>query len=49
MSAANIDHWIDGKVVAGTSGRTQDVFDPATGRVTGRVALADQAAVDAAV
>ena len=49
MSAATIDHWIDGKVVAGTSGRTQDVFDPATGRVTGRVALADQAAVDAAV
>ena len=49
MSTANIGHWIEGKVVAGTSGRTQDVFDPATGRVTGRVALADQAAVDAAV
>ena len=49
MSIANIDHYIGGRVVAGTSGRAQDVFEPATGRVTGRVALADRAAVDAAV
>jgi malonate-semialdehyde dehydrogenase (acetylating)/methylmalonate-semialdehyde dehydrogenase len=49
MSIANIDHYIGGQIVAGTSGRAQDVFEPATGRVTGRVALADRAAVDAAV
>ncbi|SCK19684.1 malonate-semialdehyde dehydrogenase (acetylating) / methylmalonate-semialdehyde dehydrogenase [Variovorax sp. HW608] len=39
-SIAAIDHFIDGKVVANTSGRTQVVFNPATGSVTGRAGLA---------
>jgi malonate-semialdehyde dehydrogenase (acetylating)/methylmalonate-semialdehyde dehydrogenase len=49
MSNANIDHYIGGRVVAGTSGRAQDVFNPATGAVTGQVALANAAEVNAAV
>jgi malonate-semialdehyde dehydrogenase (acetylating) / methylmalonate-semialdehyde dehydrogenase len=46
---SSIDHWISGKVVPGKSGRTSDVFNPATGKVTGRVALANASEVDAAV
>jgi malonate-semialdehyde dehydrogenase (acetylating)/methylmalonate-semialdehyde dehydrogenase len=46
---SSIDHWISGKVVPGKSGRTSDVFNPATGKVTGRVALANATEVDAAV
>ena len=49
MSITNIDHYIAGQVVAGTSGRTQDVFNPATGAVTGHVALANSVEVGAAV
>ena len=49
MSNANIEHYIGGRVVAGTSARTQDVFNPATGAVTGQVALANAAEVNAAV
>ena len=44
-----ITHWIDGKAFGGTSERAGDVFDPATGQVTGRVDLADVATVDLAV
>jgi malonate-semialdehyde dehydrogenase (acetylating)/methylmalonate-semialdehyde dehydrogenase len=44
-----ISHWVDGHELAGTSGRTSDVFNPATGEVTGRVDLADAGEVDAAV
>ena len=44
-----IGHFIGGKAVAGTSGRTADVFNPASGEVTGKVALASVAEVDAAV
>ena len=44
-----IGHFIGGKPVAGTSGRTADVFNPASGEVTGKVALANAAEVDAAV
>ena len=44
-----IDHWIDGRPRAGTSGRTAPVHDPATGAQTGEVALASAAEVDAAV
>ncbi|HEX4814287.1 MAG TPA: CoA-acylating methylmalonate-semialdehyde dehydrogenase [Nonomuraea sp.] len=43
-----IGHWINGALVAGGSGRTGDVFDPATGAVAGQVALASAADVDAA-
>jgi len=46
---ARIDHYIDGKVVQSSSGRQQDVFNPATGAVTAQVALASVAEVDAAV
>ncbi|MDO5605478.1 MAG: CoA-acylating methylmalonate-semialdehyde dehydrogenase [Paracoccus sp. (in: a-proteobacteria)] len=35
-----IGHWIDGKENAGTSGRFADVFNPATGEVQARLALA---------
>ena len=43
-----IGHWIGGKHVAGTSGRFGDVFNPATGEVQARVALASTAELDAA-
>ncbi len=46
---APIHHWIDGAVVAGTSGRTSPVFNPALGRQTGAVDLASVEEVDAAV
>lgn len=46
---SEIGHYIQGMRVGGESGRTQDVFNPATGAVTGRVALADAAEVDRAV
>ena len=49
MSTANIDHYIGGRVVASTSGRAQDVFNPATGAVTGRVVMASRGQVDQAV
>ncbi|WP_203336695.1 CoA-acylating methylmalonate-semialdehyde dehydrogenase [Nocardioides limicola] len=40
-SPALITHWAAGTAYAGRSGRTADVTNPATGAVTGRVALAD--------
>ena len=36
----DIGHWINGKMVAGTSGRAADVMNPATGEVQAKVALA---------
>ncbi len=45
----DITHFIDGAAVAGTSGRFGDVFNPNTGEVQARVALATAAEVDAAV
>jgi malonate-semialdehyde dehydrogenase (acetylating)/methylmalonate-semialdehyde dehydrogenase len=44
-----IGHWINGKLVAGTSGRFADVFNPATGEVQAKVALATKAELDSAV
>jgi len=44
-----ITHWIDGRHVAGASGRTSAVYDPALGVITKHVALATQAEVDAAI
>ncbi|MBZ4498856.1 MULTISPECIES: CoA-acylating methylmalonate-semialdehyde dehydrogenase [Dermacoccus] len=44
-----IGHWINGARVAGESGREGDVFNPATGQVTGRVALASPGELDTAV
>ena len=44
-----IDHFIDGRQVAGVSGRQGDVFDPNSGSVQARVPLATAAELDAAV
>ena len=46
---ASIGHYIDNKPVAGKSGRTGDVTNPATGEVTAKVAFASESEVDAAV
>jgi len=46
---ALLGHWIGGRVVPGDPARAQDVFNPATGQVARRVALADAALVDRAV
>jgi malonate-semialdehyde dehydrogenase (acetylating)/methylmalonate-semialdehyde dehydrogenase len=48
-AVTDIGHFIGGKRVAGTSGRSGEVFNPATGAQTGRVAFAGVTEVDAAV
>jgi len=47
--STRITHWIDGAPVTGTSGRTQPVYNPATGLQTGEVDLASTTEVNAAV
>jgi malonate-semialdehyde dehydrogenase (acetylating)/methylmalonate-semialdehyde dehydrogenase len=44
-----ISHWIGGRSVAGESGRSSPVYDPARGVQTGAVDLASDREVDAAV
>src|SRR5258708_10375991 len=44
-----IDHFINGRMGGGASGRFGEVFDPNSGEVQARVALASAAEVDAAV
>jgi malonate-semialdehyde dehydrogenase (acetylating) / methylmalonate-semialdehyde dehydrogenase len=44
-----IDHWIGGAAVAGTSGRTGPVYNPATGAQTGEVTFATPEELDRAV
>ena len=44
-----IGHFIDGKHVAGTSGRTSNVYNPATGEVQATLSLASDAEILAAV
>ncbi|MFT4658121.1 MAG: malonate-semialdehyde dehydrogenase (acetylating)/methylmalonate-semialdehyde dehydrogenase [Candidatus Aldehydirespiratoraceae bacterium] len=44
-----ISHWIDGKVVESTSGRSAAVYDPATGQQSGAVDLASVEEVDIAI
>lgn len=44
-----IPHWIGGKEVPSSSGRTSPVYNPATGEQTGEVGLADTSEVDEAV
>ncbi len=44
-----IHHWIDGAPVAGASGRTGPVYNPATGRQSGAVDLASVEEVDRGV
>ncbi len=45
----DINHFVGGRSVAGTSGRYGDVFDPNTGQVQARVALASPDELDAAI
>jgi malonate-semialdehyde dehydrogenase (acetylating)/methylmalonate-semialdehyde dehydrogenase len=45
----HISHWINGAVVAGTSGRSGAVFNPATGVQTSSVDFASVQEIDAAV
>ncbi len=44
-----IGHFVAGKAVAGTSGRFGDVFDPNTGEVQAKVALAKHSEVEHAI
>jgi malonate-semialdehyde dehydrogenase (acetylating) / methylmalonate-semialdehyde dehydrogenase len=44
-----INHFIGGKEVAGKSGRTADVFNPATGEIQAKVALASAEELNEAV
>jgi malonate-semialdehyde dehydrogenase (acetylating)/methylmalonate-semialdehyde dehydrogenase len=44
-----IGHFIGGKRVAGQSGRTANIFNPATGEVQSTVSLASDAELSAAV
>jgi len=46
---SDIQHYIGGKMVAGTSGRGGDVFNPATGEKIRRVSFATPAELDSAV
>lgn len=48
MTATTIGHLIDGQLVADTA-RTQPVYNPATGSISGHVALASAATVQAAI
>ena len=45
----SIEHLIDGAIVAGTSGITKPVFNPATGEQTAELSMATVGEVDAAV
>ncbi|MDR6378130.1 CoA-acylating methylmalonate-semialdehyde dehydrogenase [Paraburkholderia caledonica] len=49
LSVQQIGHYIGGVAVDSASGRFKEVFNPATGQVTGAVALASIEEVDAAV
>lgn len=44
-----VHHFVGGKTVAGTSGRFGDIYNPNTGKVQARVALASEAELDKAV
>src|ERR1035441_10390660 len=45
----DIGHFIGGKTVKGSSGRFGDVFDPNTGEVRAKVALASKSEVERAI
>ncbi|WP_308909023.1 CoA-acylating methylmalonate-semialdehyde dehydrogenase [Pseudokordiimonas caeni] len=45
----DIHHYADGKIVEGTSGRFGNIFNPSTGEVQGRVALASKAEVEGVI
>ncbi|HEX2654734.1 MAG TPA: CoA-acylating methylmalonate-semialdehyde dehydrogenase [Xanthobacteraceae bacterium] len=44
-----IGHFIGGKTVKGTSGRLSDIFNPSTGEVQAKVALASRSEVERAI
>jgi malonate-semialdehyde dehydrogenase (acetylating)/methylmalonate-semialdehyde dehydrogenase len=44
-----VHHWVNGQTLTGTSGRFGDVYNPASGELQARVALAAPAEVDTAV
>lgn len=44
-----LSHYVNGKALAGTSGRFLDIFDPSTGKVTKKAPLASKAEVEAAI
>jgi len=46
---ARINHWIDGRLVPGESGRSGPVYNPATGAVAAEVDFASVEEIDAAV
>ena len=48
-SRTTVSHWIGGKSSTGSSARTQDVFNPATGEVSRQVELGGSAEVERAV
>ncbi|MFL6071780.1 MAG: CoA-acylating methylmalonate-semialdehyde dehydrogenase [Actinomycetes bacterium] len=45
----HVTHWIDGKSYGGVAERQGDIYNPATGEVTGAVDFADVALMDEAV
>jgi malonate-semialdehyde dehydrogenase (acetylating) / methylmalonate-semialdehyde dehydrogenase len=49
LGTAEVSHYINGKLVLGTSGRYSDVFNPATGAAARKAALANASEVNAAV
>jgi malonate-semialdehyde dehydrogenase (acetylating)/methylmalonate-semialdehyde dehydrogenase len=44
-----VSHWINGKVSTESSGRTGDIYNPATGKISGTVEFASTAQVGAVV
>ena len=48
-NGATVDHWINGKAETATSGRSGEVFNPATGEVVARAGFAGIEDVDRAV
>ena len=44
-----IHHWVNGEIMNGKSGQFGDVYNPATGKIQAKVALATVAEVDLAV
>ena len=49
VATATIGHWINGRPVSSTSGRTGSIYNPATGDVIGQVAFASTEEVDQTV
>jgi malonate-semialdehyde dehydrogenase (acetylating)/methylmalonate-semialdehyde dehydrogenase len=48
-TTTTVKHWINGAETEGSTGRTQPIYNPATGEVSAQLALGDVATVDEAV